>query len=559
MNTSLLISPPVSLHATARQYCGRAFAQRLIECTTLPQLIAGFELSSLTMPALTWYEAERQSLHFSFDELVHQIRTLACWLVQERCVQRGDRVVVISSNCPEVYVAHLALMSLGAVTVPVSNTESVRVLQLIVDRVDPLFMLTGRDVTQELTAAGSIPSHLLPMLPLVPKAGEGQFSWPAQEVLADDPAVILFTSGTTSAPKGVCLSHYNLLVNAHGLKQTHNLVQHRVHMCILPLFHANAFGFSMIASLYAGNHVVLSAGLPGDAIWQILREQRVDIISLVPEIIRVLSTISVDRDSLPDLKYVVSAAAPLPKTVAHEFITSTGIAIHQGYGLSECVNFAATVPWDISESNLECAMDQWAVPSIGTAVFGCEINILRADGSSAAAQEEGEIAVSGHTLMLGYWGDFESTQAVLGDGNLRTGDLGFFDLIDGQRFFFVTGRKKEIIIRYGENLSPLAIEAELEALRSIGRYAVIGFANEMAGEEIGLYVLSSRTLENERKALEIVRLCSSRYRPRVIMFGSEPIPSTPTGKVKRSLLAQRFKNYAGRTFGSDPILITINT
>jgi long-chain acyl-CoA synthetase len=189
-------------------------------------------------------------------------------------------------------------------------------------------------------------------------------------------------------------------------------------------------------------------------------------------------------------------------------------------------------------------------------LFGCEISIHRADGSPADAEEEGEIVVSGHTVMLGYWDAYDATQAALGEGGLRTGDLGFFGWINGARYIFVTGRKKEIIIRYGENLSPLAVEAELESLRGIGRFAVTGFANEMAGEEIGLYVMAARTPENEKQVMNAVKACSIRYRPRVVVFGQIPIPATPTGKIKRALLAQRFESYAKRSFGSEPIVAT---
>jgi long-chain acyl-CoA synthetase len=315
----------------------------------------------------------------------------------------------------------------------------------------------------------------------------------------------------------------------------------------------------MVASIYSGNHIVLCDGFPGDLIWSIIREEQVDILSAVPEILRVMSQISVPRQSIPSMKYVVSAAAPLSKEVAREFQARTGIDIHQGYGLSECVNFAATTPWNVSEQVLKSLMQDWTTTSIGPALFGCEIEIVQSDGSAAKEQEEGEIVVSGHTVMLGYWAAEEATHAALLGGHLNTGDLGFFITIDAKRHFFVTGRKKEIIIRYGENLSPFLIEAELASLREVGRFAVVGFANEAAGEEIGLYIKAAHNPANRKRVLDIVKRCSARYRPRVIIFGDLPVPATPTGKIKRSELARTFQPYSRRSFGSDPALYALST
>ncbi len=534
-------------------YCYRGFgiSEPLINQVTIPQVLENLLESQQSNLALTWYGVDGDIQRFTYKELIYQIKALAYWFVSEQRVTRGDRVVVLSSNCPEAFVTHIALMSIGAVTVPVNNAESQRVLKLIIDKVQPRVVVSGRDLSPEISFSTNALVQL-PQLPIVLTIDD--FLWPSQEIHHNDPAVILFTSGTTSEPKGVCLSHYNLLVNAEGLSRTHHHCEHRVHMCVMPLFHANAFGFSMIGSIYAGNHVVLCSGIPGISFWSILRTEQVDIVSLAPEIIRVLSQIPVPRETLPALKYVVSAAAPLTKMVANEFIEKTGIDIHQGYGLSECVNFAATIPWHITNEKLQQTLNNWSVPSIGPALFGCDIDVRKADGSKAQLEEEGEIVVSGHTLMLGYWDTEKATEATIGNGVLCTGDLGFFSLIDGERYFFITGRKKEIVIRYGENLSPLAIEAELAALRSIGRYAVTGFANESAGEEIGLYILAHSTLENENKIMNIVRSCPERYRPRIIIFGNTSIPATPTGKIKRSLLAEYFNPYRYKSFGSDPII-----
>jgi long-chain acyl-CoA synthetase len=542
-------------YADAWRYQKSELASRLIDRTTLVEVLTRLAAANENSPALTWYDGDLRSSHFDYKELLRQIRFTAYWLFTKCSVRRGDKIVVISSNCPEVFATHLAIMSLGAITVPLNNLESERVIRFVVKQVSPCAVLTGRRTQQNAQALKGCKVFQLPALPIIEMPDHvTSLRWPCEEVHPDDVAAILFTSGTTSVPKGVCLSHYNLMINAEGLARVHNLAVHRNHMCILPLFHANAFGYSMIGSIYSGCHVVLCEGFPGNSIWSILRDERVDILSAVPAILGVLSQISVPRRELPDLKYVVSAAAPLSKRVAREFCTKTDIDIHQGYGLSECVNFAATIPWNVSGDILRRLMEHWTATSIGSALFGCELEVRRHDGTPAREEEEGEIVVSGHTVMLGYWDAENATREALGAGYLRTGDLGFFSLIEGEPYFFVTGRRKEIIIRYGENVSPFSIEAELEDVRRVGPFAVVGFSNEAAGEEIGIYIMATGDGKNQKEALGAVRACSARYRPRVILFGHEPVPATPTGKIKRAVLAQKFQRYEKRSFGSDPVV-----
>jgi long-chain acyl-CoA synthetase len=541
----------------AWRFRNKELHERLIERTTIPDVLALLAARPPGTPALTWYEDGVKALHLDYKNLLEQISRVAYRLAAAYGVRRFDRVMIASANCPEAFIAHLAIMSLGAVTVPVSVAESSRVLKLIVGQLEPCLFLIGRRVQSDMIALPSMPRAVsLSDLMSANAAPSADARFSAASVHPDDPAVILFTSGTTSAPKGVCLSHYNLLVNAEALWRAHDLNVHRVHLCVLPLFHANAFGFSLVACVYAASHVVLCDGLPGFNVWSILRDERVNIFSTVPEIIRILSQRPVPRQSLPDLKYVTSGAAPLSKGVARAFQERTGIPIHQGYGLSECVNFAAATRWDVTSANFERLMFDYAVPSIGPSVFGCEVGIRRPDGTAAAAEELGEIVVSGHSIMLGYWQAPEATREALEGGYLHTGDVGFFVPIDGVPHFFITGRRKEIIIRYGETISPVAVEAELEDLRAVGNFAATGFANGPAGEEIGVYIAVPRTPANEAKVIEILRRSSVLYRPRVALFGDSPVPATAVGKIKRAVLAKRFHEYANRTFGNDPVLAT---
>jgi long-chain acyl-CoA synthetase len=503
--------------------------------------------------ALSWYRDGAFRNRYTRHDLREQVASAAAHLIRLK-VRAKDRVVVLANNSPKMFFLLLSVMSLGAIVAPVNPLESSRVVRHILATLDPCLIVMGSGVEPHLEGVAA--SHqCVAIEELFAPSSLDTSDFSTANVSERDAAVILFTSGTTSEPKGVCLSHSNLLTNARGLYKIHNLAENTVHLCVLPLFHANAFGFSLIASIFAGSHVVLCNGLPGYAVWSIIASEKVNIVSVVPQILQMLGARPPARRPGAWLRYFVSAAAPLSRKVATDFIAATGVRIHQGYGLSECVNFATTIPGDVADFTYEDAMFGERVPSIGTPLEGCDVFVRRIEDAEQAPEgEEGEIVVTGDTLMSGYWRNEDATQKAIVGGALRTGDLGFFKVLDGQRFFFVTGRLKEIIIRHGEKISPLAVESDLQELHAYGRFAVAGFENAAAGEEIGLYVQGMERVDQVGIA-QVVNACAPLSRPRLVMIGQQPIPLTPTGKVRRERLAQRFTAFSGHVFGKEPVFV----
>ncbi|WP_316192604.1 MULTISPECIES: class I adenylate-forming enzyme family protein [unclassified Bradyrhizobium] len=534
-------------------YRNATLSDRLIEMSTIKEVLLARE-ADCELPALSWYQDGVCGERWSYSQLTQKVANLAAELTSHEGITKGARIVVLSRNCPEVYLLYLAILSIGAIAVPVNNEESPRALEFICRRVEPSLIVVGRDVARNLLVGIDAPICSADVLAARQKAQLRV--WP--DVSPDDIGVILFTSGTTSVPKGVCLSQYNLLVNAEALRRSHELDRNRSHLCVLPLFHANAFGFSMIASIYSGCHVVLYEGMFGRDLWAILRAERVNVFSTVPDILRLLASQSHTKEKLPDLRFVTCAAAPLANSVADAFENHTGIAIHQGYGLSECTNFAATMPCNISNEARRKLMGTWEVPSVGPAIFGTEIRIARPGGAPASPEEKGEVLISGHNVMSGYWRAKDETDMTFRDGWLHTGDVGFFVELDGEAYFFIAGRLKELIIRHGDNIAPHAVEGELAGLELLGRFAVCGFANDAAGEEIGIYIHAPFTVQARRSAVDIVSRCASRYRPRVVLFGDRPIPTTVTGKVRRNVLAKHFDRFRTSVFGSRPWIAGID-
>lgn len=497
-------------------------------------------------PALTWYRDGALQTRYSYQDLRKNVAIVACNLVRLK-VYPKDRVVVLSNNCPELFFLNLAIMSLGAIVAPVNPLESPRILKHILSILQPTLVVFGKGAEHFRTLCSQTPIDELWF------ASDKTFDFTKAKASHHDTAVILFTSGTTSEPKGVCLSHLNLLTNARGLHKVHNLRENKTHMCVLPLFHANAFGFSMITSIFAGSHVVLCNGFPGHSIWSIIGKEEVNIVSVVPQILQILGARSPSVLPGDHLRYFVSAAAPLSNKVASDFITKTGIKIHQGYGLSECVNFATTIPSDIPDGIYQHVMFEEKIPSIGSPIDGCDVFVRGPQGLALEGQEA-EIIVTGDTLMSGYWRNAEATGNVVKDGVLHTGDLGFYKTIENRRFFFLTGRIKDIINRNGEKISPLAIEADLQELRTFGKFAVAGFENSFSGEEVGLYLKAEDKID-QVGIRQVLKCCQPFYRPKLVLIGHQDIPTTPTGKVKRQVLGERFAAFSSHLFSKNPIIV----
>ncbi len=373
-------------------------------------------------------------------------------------------------------------------------------------------------------------------------------------------AVLLYTSGTTSKPKGVLLSHEALLLNAEALQWALNLTPGHVHLCVLPLFHANAWGFSMIATFLNRGHLVLCDTFPLLSFWEIVTEEKANVVSLVPTLLKALCRRGPVKPP-SHLRYVVSAAAPLPVEVAKHFYSLTKLRINQGYGLSECTNFATIMPPNIGTALYEHLMHDYPQTCIGTPLYGTEIFVIDKQGGVLGPGERGQLVVRGPTNMLGYWSDSEKTVEAFSGGWLNTGDEGYYITEEGHKFYFITGRYKDMLIRQGENISPVNIESQLQELHELGDYVVVGFANVYVDEEVGLWIDSKSLLGTNIVALRERILAATAkipffQRPKVVLIGETEFAKTSVGKVKRSILVTHFARFYDWLFRpSDALLI----
>ncbi len=462
-------------------------------------------------------------------------------------VQPGDRVAVMVPNVPGFTIAYFGVLYAGCVVVPLNTLlvanevafqlEDSEARALVVHAQTAAVAIEAAQrvaVCRHIYTVGcDAAAHPVGAKRLEEVIHSGRAADLAQTA-ADDTAVVLYTSGTTGKPKGAELTHFGLYYNAQ-------LVAERVFsrwpdaiavlrpgdvgLAALPLYHA--FGQTNIqnALLYSGGTIsYLLRFCAADAAVAIARD-RVTFFAGVPTMyIALLTDPAVSDGQLATLRYCVSGGAALPIEVKQQFTQRFGLAVQEGYGLTE------TSPLACMQSIDEAAK----AGTIGKAAFGVEMKIVDDQDREVPRGERGEIVIRGHNIMKGYFKRPEATTEAMRNGWFHSGDIGFVDE-DGD--FIIVDRKKDLIIRGGYNVYPREVEEALYAHPAVAEAAVIGVHDARLGEEVTAFVAFmpgvSATVD------QIIQHCKTlvaayKY-PRVVTI-LDTLPKGPTGKIlKRAL------------------------
>ncbi len=485
-------------------------------------------------------------------------------------IRPGDRVALSCPNTPAFVAGYHGILRTGAVVVPLDPllTPTERAWHMEDSGAAALLRASPHEgegpEAEPILSAGaggagaSVPVLPLPALPLpgVPASG----GWPASAPegddrvgrpggtggmegavyrAPDDVAALLYTSGTTGRPRGVLLTHANLLVNAlvsRGITgRVVDLREPQVRLVALPLHHAYGQTTLLNAGFLNGDRLVLMERfLPREAL-ETMASEGVTQLSGVPAMYhRMMSVLAEDcGDRGPSslraratrrLALCNVGGAPLRPELLAAMEEQLGAVILEGYGLTETSPTATIQPPDGPRKP----------GSVGRPVFGTEIRVVGPDGTTLPAGESGEILIRGHGVMKGYHGLPEASARALRDGWLHTGDLGHLDA-DG--FLYLHGRLDDAILRGGRKVHPAEVEAVLEAHPGVDRAGVAGVPDVELGEEVAAWVVVKGGVPPSRAELE--SWCRERLAPyRVPRRWSfvEALPLTRTGKVRRALL-----------------------
>ncbi|PKN33499.1 MAG: long-chain fatty acid--CoA ligase [Deltaproteobacteria bacterium HGW-Deltaproteobacteria-19] len=449
-------------------------------------------------------------------------------------IRKGDRVCLLMDNGPEFYYAFFGIIKLGAIAGPVNCWWQTGEIQYLLNDSGAVALFVDAPYrTHSDRVRGETPA-LKHMIARGFEADgylsfddflQGDSSLEDVPIGPDDISTIVYTSGTTGNPKGVLLSHGNILTNSWQATKLADISEREVVMCFLPLFHVNGLVITGTAPMAVGAQIVLRKNFSASDFWDTVAQYRVNIFSGVPTVYQILlNTPGSEKVDVSSLRYGVCGAAPMPVETIRRFEETFNMIIVEGYGLTEGTAGATANPINGVRK----------IGSIGIPFEDSEIRIVDDDDREVPQGEVGEITIRGGHVMKGYFNKPEETAQTLRGGWLHTGDMAYTDA-DG--YLFIVDRKKEMIIRGGENIYPKELEGILFTHPKILEASVVGVPDPIYGEEVlaCVVVRPGETL-GEEELRDWCRENMASYKvPRYVDF-RDSLPKNIIGKVLKKEL-----------------------
>ncbi len=497
------------------------------------------------------YRADGRYNDYTYESFLKKVSSLSEYLVSKG-IKKENRVAVFSHNHSDTAVLYFAAWNIGAAVVPLNISESPERIEYILKNSDTKLLFTRDEYFESVSRmSGKLGVQTVNFDKL--NTGENKDLYKAEfEIDGYTEAMIVYTSGTTGNPKGVVLYQYNLLCDAHFIAGWHHLYEKDRMMCVLPIHHVNGTVVTLMTPMYYGGSVVLNDKFHAENFFTLLEENHVKVVSVVPTLLRFLMHAHEGKSisGLKNFRHFICGAGPLTSELARGFEEQFGLRVVHGYGLSETTCYSCFIPDDLNKEEHFKWQNEFGFPSIGIPLECNEMEIQNADGTKVPEGERGEIVIRGHNVMKYYFDNDAANESAFTHGWFRSGDEGFFRYDDkGNRYFFITGRIKELIIRGGVNISPLEIDEILSGINYVRSAISVGFENDWYGEEVGALVsLKDEYAEADKKNIEkeIIAYCERHLPfnklPKVVIF-TDSIPVTSTGKYKRNEAKKYFEDY----------------
>ncbi|MEW6554609.1 MAG: long-chain-fatty-acid--CoA ligase [Actinomycetota bacterium] len=469
----------------------------------------------------------------SYAELEERVTRFANAL-SDLGVERGDKVAVMLNNCPEFIITFFACSYLGAVAVPVNIFYKERELEFLLRDSDAVALVATPTFAEFFSKIADKPP-LFKWLIVNGDYGEGlQFSEVEAggsdrllpvEVGEDDVAEILYTSGTTGAPKGTMLTQGNLFFHADAIIQVLKLNDDDRALMVVPMFHG--YGITvMLCCFRVGTSFVLLDPFDAEEVFRVVEKYRVTFLPMVVAMyFMVYHHPEREKYDLSSLRIGISGASAMPAQLMHDCSTALNITILEAWGLTECSASATIQRMDMP----------YKEGSVGLAHPGVEVGAMDDAGNLLGPNEVGELVIRGPLVMKGYYKRPEETEATLRGGWLHTGDMGYYD---DEGYFFMVDRKKEMVNVGGEKVFPREVEELMYTHPAIAEAALVPQPDARLGEiPVAVVALKPGATLSEGELVEFLSDKLARFKvPRRVVI-MDALPRNPIGKiVKKDLV-----------------------
>ena len=502
------------------------------EVMTIRELI---DRMARTQPEASFLISPETGRVLTFRGLQEQASVLSTQLRQAG-LEPGDKVAFLMDNGLFTTQLFLGAMYGGFVSVPLNVRAGVSQLSYVLDHCDAKVVFVGDEYATLIEEVMAQIRRTVQVIPADIDSISAACATPPVPTLPtipapEDPALLMYTSGSTGQPKAAVHSHRTLLAHGRNSVTSHQLSSADRSLLVLPLYHINAECVTLIPTLLSGGSVVLPHRFSVSQFWDWLDEHRCTWSALVPTIISQLLDWQDPRAdnrgaAFQRIRFLRSSSAPLAPSLHREFLDKFNLLLIQAMGSSEAGNIFSN-PLPPGENKIGSTGLPW----------GFETKIVNGEGVEVPQGEPGEVLIRGAALTQGYYKEPEATAAVFdSDGWLHTGDLAYCDK-DG--YFFMVGRSKELIIKGGVNIAPRQIDDVLESHPAVLEAAAVGVPDHHLGEDlVAFVVLRAGIVADERELLTFCERRLGHFKTPTRIHFAQDLPKGPSGKVQRLRLLE---------------------
>jgi long-chain acyl-CoA synthetase len=484
-----------------------------------------------------------EDVRLTYRQLNSRVNRFANALINLGC-KKGDRIAILAENTHKYLEVYFASGKIGVSVTPINFRLSDKEILHIINDCEAVALIVGDGYAERVIKMSpnfqnilyrvSLEQHLEGFLSYEELIDNSQEQEPGVEVDENELAILMYTGGTTGLPKGVMLSHRNLLTAMYGLIIDHSFTKHDIECFTLPLFHISLW--PAVCPLMVGGTVVILRRPDLHEILRLIDKERCTHTNLVPTLlVWILSMPDLDKYDLSSLRSINYAGSPMAPDVLKRCIAKFGNIFTQGYGLTEAAPIVSLLS---KEDHAVEGPKAKLLKSVGKEGPVVEVRIIDEKDNPVQPDQLGEIAVRGKNVMVGYWKNPELTASALRGGWLHTGDLGY---MDNDGYIFLIDRKADMIVSGGENVYPKEVEDVIYAHEGVQECAVVSRPDTKWGE----IVLAAVVLKTDWKVSEsdLISHCKTMlagYKcPKRVEFFKE-LPKTAVGKILRKDIKKRY-------------------